>query len=324
VSGVGNPDAWNPGIDFFDLPREVVGGVSLRTYQVVWGYEDAWIITGDTPPAGGNWARLDVFSGVGCMDSRTIVKYRDYAFWANATGIYKTEGSLSVDLTRRAGISNYWRALVAHFNPNTGWQACGGIYHDCYVVTVFDNTGTLVVTLAIDITREIAFEWTNIPAAMYAERSAGPGTATADGSEELFFAHRILPRTEKISPLWTPTVANASDGDGVAVKPSLETPFYKIGSASLKRLRRAYVTYDVRTAGGSPSLTVSFVTTPEDGAAYTPTSSSLPTTTAVTRRSVEIRRKAYGVAFKIAQNDASADTRLEELEIEGHSLEQSR
>lgn len=322
-SAVGNPDSWTPGTNFWDMPDEIVVMAKMRQFILVWGYGSTWMITGDTPPDGGNWATRDLFRQTGCMDGRTLVLYRDYAIWANNQGVFKSDGVTLTDLTKVGGISLYWRSLISSFNFQKGWSAAAGLDRGEYTISIFNASGTLVTTLKCDIERQTWHEFTNVPAAMYAERTSGPGTATADGSEELFFAHRTLPRAEYMSSCWTPAMGNANDADGTAVLPSLETPFYKQGSAIIKRARRLYVSYDLRTGGGSPYLTVSKITSPEDTnyVACTPT---LATTTKFDRKAVEVRRKALGFGFKIAQTGASADTRIGELEFEGHPEEPSK
>lgn len=321
-SGIALPDSWSPGTSFWDVPGEIVVAVPMRSVILVWGYSNVWMITGDTPPPGGNLATRDLFQGNGCMDARSLALHREYAIWANNSGVWKTDGATLTDLTESGGISQYWRSLVSTFNQETGWSAAGGVIHGYYIITIFDNNGTYVTTLVCDIDQQSWNEFTNFPAAMYAERSSGPGTATADGHEELFFANRSIPRASLASTCWSPSSANASDADGIAVQPEIETAFSKLETTGLKRVRRVYVTHDVRSAGASPSLAVSVITSPESSS-YT-SIGSFPTTTKQERKAVDVRRQTLGVGFKIAQVGASADTRLSEVELEGWPLEESR
>lgn len=323
-SGVGDPESWNPGAAFFDAPQEVVKILPLRTVIIVWGYENTWMYTGDTPPGagGGNLARRDLFSGNGCMDGRSVASYREYVIWANNAGVWKTDGATLTNLTYRGGISLYWKSLVSSFNFQTGWSAAGGVYYGHYLISIHNSSGQLVTTLVCDLETETWFEWTNVRASMYASRSASAGTAAADGHEELFFANRALPRVEDISPCWTPTASNASDADGVDVEPELDLPFYVLGSPGMKRVRRAYVKYDLRGAGGSPTLTVSTITSPE-ATVYTARNPVLKATTQMTRKAVDIRKACLGVGLSIVQSGPSADTRISDIEFEAHPWESS-
>lgn len=323
-SGIANSESWNTSGGFHGVPvEELVVATPLRNVILAWGASQTWMITGDTPPPGGNLANRLLYGGNGCMDGRSLALWREYAIWANNSGIWKSDGSVLSDLATKGGISSYWRDLVSEFNFKTGWSAAAGILYGHYIITIFDNNGAYVTTLACNIEQETWFECRNINAAMYAYRSSGPGTATADGHEELFFANRSIPRVEFMSSCWEPTSSVAMDADGEAVLPSIETGFYKMSSPALKRIRRVYITHDIRSAGGSPRLDVGMTTSPE-GSTYTDLTPSLPATTKQERKAIEVRRKELGVAFKIDQVGASATTSLAEIELEGHALESSR
>jgi hypothetical protein len=295
----------------------------MQNVILAFGYTDVWSISGDTPPPGGNWSQRTIFQGVGCMDGRSVVTWRGYVIWANNTGVYKTDGFSLGDLTDRGGIKQRWQELVSGFDFKAGWSAAAGIYRDHYIITVYDQNGAFVTCQVCDLGREIWFEFTNIPAVMFAQRASGPGTASIAGPEELFFAHRTLPYAGKISSCWSPSSAPL-DGDGAAVLPQIETPFYKLGSAYRKQIRRAWITYDLRTAGGNPSIALAYVTSPEENAAYASLGGSLPVTTKQTRRPVEVRQRALGIGLKLTQVGASADTSVSEIELDASVLEGMR
>ena len=326
-SAVGNPDSWTlsgASASTFDFPEEVVAGVPLLNTVLIFGYGTVYSLTGDTPPPGGNLARKPLFQGNGTFDGRSVAAWREYAIWANASGVFSSDGATFTDLTEAGGISNYYRALVTGFAFTQGWSAVGSILYDRYVLTIRNAAGTVVTTLVCDLNRKVWTEWTNINAANFAHRPAGPGTALFGGGEELFAAHISLPRLVTLSGLFSPATANAADADGAAVLPSLETPFYNMGFSGIKRIRNLYVAYDIRSAGASPLLRVSTVLTPESGAAYTQVAPDLITTTKMRRAPVGVRKPALGVGLKIAQIGASADTRLYGVEAEGHPEERSR
>lgn len=319
-SAVGNPDSWTlTGVSAstFDFPEEIVAGVPVRNAILVWGYNNCHILTGDTPPPGGNLVRKILFAGQGTFDGRSCVPWRDYAVWANASGVFRSDGATLTDLTAAAGISVYYRQLVTGFAFTSGWSASAGIYRDHYVLTIRNAAGAILSTVVIDLTRNVPTEWTNVPAALFATRPAGPGTSLFGGDEELFFAHKGSPRVGKISSLWTPSATFANDGDGTAVLPSIETGFYVLNASQTKRVRSMYLTYDIRTAGGSPLLRASAVFTSEPGAAYTQLAPDFPTTTKQQRKHTRVAKSSQGIGFKIDQVVASADTRLYGLEVEG-------
>jgi hypothetical protein len=268
--------------------------------------------------------RKILWAGQGTFDGRSVVPWRDQAVWANAQGVFMSDGSTLIDLTFQGGISLYYRSLISGFAFSQGWSATGGIYRDRYVLTIRNAAGSVLSTLACDLQRRVWTEWTNFPGGVFAHRSAGPGTSLFGGDEELFFAHTSLPRVGKVSSLWTPSTAFAADADGTAVLPSLETGFYKLDTDALKRLRRLFVGYDIRTAGASPLLQVSAVLSPELGLAYTALSDILPTTTRYRRKQVRVGKQGLGLGLKIQQVTASADTRIYDIGIEGHPMDSSR
>jgi hypothetical protein len=243
ASGVGTPEVWTNTQNFFDLPEEIVRVIPLRTLILVFGYRNTWIITGTTPPPGGDWTEMNAFS-YGTMDGRSCVYYRDTVIFANNSGIYQTDGATLTDLTEEGGVRARWRQLVSTFNFSTGWSAAAGMYGSTYLIVVHDAQGNFVTCQVCDVDLKIWYEFTNIKAQMFAERQSGPGTSQADGHEELFFAHTLQPRACAISGCWVPTIP--SDADGMAVLPVVETPFYKLGYPGLKQFRSAWITHDLR------------------------------------------------------------------------------
>jgi hypothetical protein len=323
-SAVGNPDSWTlsgTSASTFGFPEEIVAGVPLLNTTLIFGYTTVYTLTGDTPPPGGNLVRKALFQANGTFDGRSVVPWREYAIWANASGVFSSDGATFTDLTKAGGISNYYRALVSGFAFVQGWSAVAQILYDRYVLTIRNASGAVVTTLVCDLDRKVWTEWTNIEAGNFAHRPAGPGTTLIGGGEELFAAHISQPRIITMSGLFSPALANSGDADGTAVLPILETPFYNMGTSGIKRIRNVYVEYDIRNAG---ALRVSAVTTPESGAAYTTVTPDLATTTAMRRAPVGIRKAALGVGLKITQTLASSDTRIYGVEAEGHPQERSR
>lgn len=326
-SAIGNPDSWTlsgANASTLDFPEEMVAGLPVRNAILGFGYNDCHIIYGNTPPPGSNMERKILFAGQGTFDGRSVVAWRDFAVWANAGGVFKSDGATLTDLTSDGGISIYYRALVAGFAFSQGWSASAGIYRDHYILTIRNASGTVISTLVCDLYRKVWTEWTNMQAACYAHRAAGPGTSLFGGDEELFFAHKGSPRVGKVSTLWTPSSTYASDADSTAVLPLLETPYYKMGYEGQKRIRNLYVKYDIRTAGASPLLRVSYTVEPAPNASYTQISPDLITTTKLRRGPVGVRQQALGVALQIQQVVASADTRIYGIEAEGHPQEKTR
>jgi hypothetical protein len=323
-SNVGAPDSYNTGVGggFMDFPREIVGGVVMRTFQLIWGYEQLYIVSGSIPPPGGDFD-TDILFNTGCFDQRSIATYREYAIWANQEGIFKTDGTTLTDLTKSAELSILWRSLVSNFNYSNGWCAAGGVLHGQYHCTITDSAGLNIATFVIDLENNTGWLNSNMKATMYAARVSAQGTSLEPGSDELFGAWRSGARVMRLAQIWTPQTSNRSDADGTAVLPVMETAFFKLGRTEEKRLRFAYVGYDLRDGGEGPQMVVGWNTSPELQTYTEPTGWNFPATTRFDRRRSAIMRRAEGVALRIRQTQPSAQTRLSEIELEGWPVEGS-
>lgn len=114
-STVGNPDAYvttGSNASTFDFPEEMLAGVPVLNSILTFGYNNCHIWTGDTPPPGGNMARKILFAGLGTLDGRSCLAWRNYAIWANAAGVYQSDGATLTDLTAVGGISVYYRQII--------------------------------------------------------------------------------------------------------------------------------------------------------------------------------------------------------------------
>lgn len=329
-SNVGNYNSWNTGTNggFMDFGREIIAAAWNRSIFLVWGYETTWLVNGTIPPPGGDFVKQPLFT-VGCFDFRSIAAQREYFVWANPSGIFRTDGTSLTDVTKQCGISQLWRSTTLGFNTQTGWICAGGILYGQYYCTITDQNGLNRATFVIDLENYVCTMHTNLQATMYAQRLSGQGTSQEPGQDELFGASRVSARVMRLAPIWTPTAATRYDADGTPVLPVLEGPYWKLGHTEDKRIRFAYVGYDLRDAGDSPRLAVEYVLSPELSTYTSPTNrdgsaKTMPATTQFDRRRIDIRRKAEGVALRIRQTAPSADTRLAEIELEGHPIEGSR
>lgn len=312
-------------------PADVITIATFPHLILLFGYTDVWALIGDDPPPGGDLRLQTLFSGVGCMDARSLTTIAGRVYWANSSGVYSTNGGDLQNLTdgpilpdggKGIGITRYWRDLVSGFNLNDGWVAAGGEHRGCYLISVHDDAGALVVTLVYDISRQTWFEFTNWGAGSYAHRPDSAGVASSVGTEELFFGLRSVARIASSSSAWEPDTTNPSDGDGTPVLPEIELPYWSLAQGQ-QRIRRVFVTYDLRAEGSvEPVLRTSFVTSPDDE--YTASTKTLPTTSRRTRQYTDVRRKALGVGLKITQSNISSDTKLYAVELEEHGVSVTR
>lgn len=330
VSGVGAPESWTTGTNFWDstFVPFIVALAPVRAGILVFGFRDTSLIQGDIPPAGGNWSEDMAFHGNGCWDPRTIARFHESVVFANNTGVYMTDGITLADLTMEAGVKTRWQDLTEGFNLTTGWTSAGGVYRNYYIVVVFDAAANFVTCHVFDLLTHAAFEFTNIPALMFARLPMAEGTTLYTGVENLFMATKTGVRVGDVRACWEQTRGFPSspsdtgvDANGTSVLPVLETPFYKLGGPGKKRIRSARVTYDLRDGGAVPTLAVDYCSTPDGAYA---TGDQLPATTAEDRQRASIRKAATGIGLRLTQLGQSAHTKVGEIELEQNVLEGMR
>lgn len=264
---------------------------------------------------------MDAAFNVGCIDARSIAKYNDTVIWADTLGIYQSDGAALKNLTAAGGMAAYWTSLLANYTAN--YHIAAGIYHDTYLVSVL-NGSTFVDCLAYDLLRGYWYRLSNFNARCFARISST--------IEETYMGLGNAGRVASLSSILTPTAATKNDGDGTAVTPYFETPLYRgwqrlhrrwIPSYAIQSWSRVYLNYDIEDAAtDNPQLTVSWSIDPAD-TSYT----NLPVfvaTTKFTRGRRDLQFQGSGLMLKVAQQNASADTRIHAIESEYDPLEPSR
>lgn len=320
-SDAGNPEVWDVTNKFLDVSFDITGGATLSNAVLIFMRGRTARIRGSIPPPDTDFIVDDPQFEVGCTDNRSIALYRDKVIWANAQGLYISDGTALEDLTRLCGMKSWWRDVMLGregFSTGTvysitGFSIAGGVYGDYYFYSIM-NGATLVDSGYIDLTK---FTWrrvANLDSVFFFSRLY---------PEELFFGRRGGAFLGSLSGIFAPASGNKNDGDGDAVLPILELPYFQ-GEPGIKTLRRLFVGWDIRDASAdNPLLTVSYATLPE-ATTYTAITPTLTETTQYTRQALPLNLAAPGLSLKIAQTNASADTRLYDIELEAIPRERSR
>lgn len=300
---------WDTTSSYIDASFPITALAAMRNVVVVFGRGRCERIRGSTPPPNTDMVREPLFD-TGCIDARTVVPYGDNIIFANQEGIWLTDGSVLENLAESAGLLTYWLDLMDDYAST--WTLAAGLHRGHYVVSVMDGS-TFVDGIALEVNSRLWFRLSNVKARMFA-RAVG-------ASEELYFARRDSPRVGALSSMFFPTDSVRNDADGTAVTPLLETSFFK-DKATTKRWHRAYLGYELTAPSTTATLALSYITAPE-ATSYTALA-SFSEQSSYDRVRKPMQFRARGVAFKIAQSAASADTRIHEIEAEVHSLEGSR
>jgi hypothetical protein len=103
---------WDTANSWIDVDHEIVGFAALNNALLIFGLGQMSRIIGSTPPPNSDMDRAPL-ANVGCIDGRSIVVRDGYAFFAGAGGVYGSNGTTPVSLTRQGGIDSYWQSLMA-------------------------------------------------------------------------------------------------------------------------------------------------------------------------------------------------------------------
>lgn len=311
-------ETWDLTDTWYEVSYPITGIAALPNSILVFMADRTARMRGSTPPPDGDFAIDDPLFSYGCTDARSIATSGPYCIFANPGGVYVTSGTnVPEDLTKSCGIKNLWISTLAGYSAST-WTIAGGWYRNLYWVTVMDGS-TFKDSFVMDPVDRVAWRNTNIKAIGFAR--------DVYGSEELYWASRATDRVNGISTLYTPSSTYKNDADGTAVTPVLETPYFWDVETGDKMWRRIYARYDlVDAASDNPTITVSYAIDPNGS--YTSISNALTETSAGyddARRTIgSSGKRAPGMAFKFAQSNASANTRMSALLAEIHTREPSR
>lgn len=308
-----DPTTWDTSQGWLDVSQPMTGFAALPNVLLVFQEKVTTRIRGSIAPPGGDFAVDDPIFAIGCTDARSIAVDGPSCCFANPTGVFLTNGTVSVeDLTASCGLKKHWQTNMASYSSS--WTIAGGFYRHLYYVTIM-NGSTFVDSYVFDPIDRKAWRNTNFKHRMY--------HPVQGLSEELLAASRSRPYVTKLSTTWTPGSSYKNDADGTAVTPVLETGFYDDLRGANQRIRDVFVRYDLRDAASdNPILTVSYATTP-DGS-YTALSQTLAETSDEDRVQMPVRKTGRGFSLKFAQTNASSETKLVALEATVRDWEASR
>jgi hypothetical protein len=319
VSEVGDIGAWNTGANgrWVDFQRHVEGMIVLKNQILVFHEGLTQRVTFDIPwgVQSSDAAVQPLFPvGITVNSARCLATNGDVVCFANPSGVYMTDGLELVDLTRQGDMKRYWQ------NLNQGRVATdiftGAIYNGVYYITF--TTNGVRYAFGVNLETRAWYRFTNFPFSMMLTAESG----RTDIGAELFATHATVDRTVRLSPIFTPSSANVNDGDGTEVRPRLITPFYR-GTHKAKRIRRAYVTYEMFRTGATPTLEVRARFDPETLFSSMP-AHQLPESATHGRYRAPINQAAYGFALQLVPSVATDYCRVYALEAELDAREGSR
>lgn len=308
----GSPDiesAWDLANSWVDFDNAITGMAALQNALLVFSNGKLERLTGATPPPGTDFDRAPV-ANVGCTDARSISVWNGNAIFANPDGIYMSNGGDPSSLTVKGGISLYWQALLAAYDPST-WTIATGLYGDYLFVSVM-NGATLIDTLVCNLPRTAWFRLTNIKALMFS-RGLNIGT-------ELYYADRSTNRVTALSGIFSPAAGNKNDANGTAVAPMIELR-PSGASPDLTHYGFGEISYDMRDAASdNPTLAVQVAPGIEATTFAAVAESPLAKTTDETRKRFTVAKISQAVTLRLTQTNASSKTELYLAEVEIRAL----
>jgi len=336
----------------YKTARQVTGLQAMRSVILVFHKGMVERFRGATPvftgaqPGESDMFLESLFDRAGCTDPLTIATWNDNTVFADEHGVHVTDGSVIRNLVSQGGILTYWRTIWTNKQ-----SLCASTFLDYYILTIRRTDGSYW-TLVVDLNKRNWFRFTNINALTYISSSSGLGM------ERIWAGYAGRKRLARISPCFFPvfTTTAIQDDDGTPVLPTFETPWYRMTQEEgRKRVRFAYLSYDVRAPGDAPNveadafpggwrrqiedgelphadelalravqqtMQLGYIRSPQQ-LTYT-TLGVFPTTNGYTRYRLPIGQFPYGVAFKVQQLLPSNVTRIFDLGVEAQAAERSR
>lgn len=306
------PGGWDAD-SVLGVAGRITALAALRGVIIVFHPSSTERVRGSVPPNSTQQTddlfRETLFSSTGCSEPKSISYWNENVVFADEHGVHITDGAVIRNLISQGGIRSFWRPLWA-----TRTSVAATTFLDYYQITLGQPGGP--VTLVCDMNQRQWFRFTNVNASSYIESG---GSA---GMERIWAGITGAGRLARIGPIFFPTPGGVvADADGTNVLPEFETPWYRLAQEGRKRVRFAYLSYDIRGAGGD-ALELGYMRGPQNPS-YT-IMGQLPFTGDYSRFRLPVGQFPYGVAFRVRQTQPSNVTRVFDFALEAQAAERSR
>jgi hypothetical protein len=247
-SNGGDAGSWDTAADgqWLDASFPVTGLATIRNMMLVFAEQGVERIRGDIIPgvAGSDMVR-EPLPIPGCADPASIAVADDVCYYANASGVYMTDGITSVDLTEQCDYKQWWANTLSGYD--TGWNLAGGYFQGKYVVVAHDSS-TFKICSVFDVKKRAVYEFSNVPATMFAMAPTGHAASYPGG---LYMAERNAPRLARFSRVFG-RISNIDgvnswqeDDNGTLRSPRVRTGYFS--SPGNRRIKKVYVHFDTAT-----------------------------------------------------------------------------
>jgi len=303
---------WDTANSWIDCDNQISGLAALNNALLVFSAGATERIIGSTPPPNSDMDRAPV-SNVGCTDCRSIVTESPYVYFANPEGVFLTNGSTPVNLTREGGIGTYWRSLFSGYvsaapvPTGSSWTIAAAFWRGFLFVSVLDGSRGLKACLMCNVAQRAWWRLTNM--------TAGCWVTSLDGNE-LYYGDALTNRVLATSGIFSPSAGNRMDANGLAITPSIE--FRPVGQGTgTKSYAWGHLDFDMRDAyADNPLMDVIVKTGIEADTNLVPPESPLGESSTLGRPRFTINQSAQAMTVALQQSGPSAKTELYSLELQ--------
>jgi hypothetical protein len=254
-SSGGDAASWDTAADgqWLDASFPVTGLATIRNMMLVFAEQGVERVRGDIIPgvAGSDMVR-EPLPIPGCADPASIAVADDVCYYANASGVYMTDGITSVDLTEQCDFKQWWAHTL--FSYDGAWNLAGGYFQGKYVVVAHDGS-TFKICAVFDVKKRSAYQFSNIPATMFAMAPTGHSASYPGG---VYMAERNAPWLGRFSDVfkYISTIEAYSswgeDDNGTFRSPRLRTGYFS--ALGNRRIKKLYLHFDLSSS--ATTLTV--------------------------------------------------------------------
>ena len=318
-ASIGGLNTWAP--ESFQGTSYDITGLASQTNQIlVFHNGSVERIRGTEPPDN---ARTDVdgdlildtlFDRAGCYDARSIAYWNTNVLFADARGIFLTDGAAVRNLCLQGTVMNLWMEMWERPKGIPPASVAGSIYRDYYICTV-RHTGQPPITFIVEIPSRRVFMFTNIDATTFA--------ASLGQRERIYAADAATKRMIDMSAVFDPDPSVLQiDEDGTPVLPVLATGWNRMSkNEGFKRVIDLHVSYEAHRDTDDEVLRVGYVRDP----AYTgpQTLREFKTANVRARKRMSVNRRLEGVGVRLEQLLPTKDTRLYDISVRAYPEEET-